>query len=114
MNKLKSRKAMAAVVAGVAVVGGGGAAIASAQSDSTSPQAFFDSVAKHLGISTEELEDATKAAAIDLVCEAARERGIDVVFTDNDVLPLPNQPDLDEALRELAEAAVEPTAEAVA
>ena len=73
MNKLKSRKAMAAVVAGVAVVGGGGAAIASAQSDSTSPQAFFDSVAKHLGISSEELEDATRAAAIDQVDAALAE-----------------------------------------
>jgi cyclic 2,3-diphosphoglycerate synthase len=55
-----------------------------------------------------------KAAAIDVVCEAAGERGIDVVFADNDVVPLPNQPDLDEALRDLAEAAIEPTAEAVA
>jgi cyclic 2,3-diphosphoglycerate synthetase len=55
-----------------------------------------------------------KAAAIDVVCEAAGERGIDLVFADNDVVPLPNQPDLDEALGELAEAAVEPTAEAVA
>ena len=73
MNKFKSRKAMAAVVAGVAVVGGGGAAIASAQPDSTSPQAFFDSVAKHLGISSEELEDATKAAAIDQVDAALAE-----------------------------------------
>jgi cyclic 2,3-diphosphoglycerate synthetase len=55
-----------------------------------------------------------KAAAIDVVCEAADESGVDVVFADNDVVPLQNQPDLDEALRELAEAAVEPTAEAVA
>jgi len=73
MNKFKSRKAMAAVVAGVAVVGGGGAAIASAQSDATTPQAFFDAVAKHLGISSEELEDATKAAAIDQVDAALAE-----------------------------------------
>jgi hypothetical protein len=73
MNRLKSRKALAAVVAGVAVTGGVGVAIASAQSDSTSPQAFFDSVAKHLGISSEELEDATKAAAIDQVDAALAE-----------------------------------------
>jgi cyclic 2,3-diphosphoglycerate synthetase len=50
-----------------------------------------------------------KAAAIDVVCERAKERGIDVVFADNEVLPLPGQPDLDEALRELL-----PAAEAVA
>jgi cyclic 2,3-diphosphoglycerate synthase len=50
-----------------------------------------------------------KAAAIDVVCESAKERGIDVVFADNEVLPLPGQPDLDEALRELL-----PAAEAVA
>jgi cyclic 2,3-diphosphoglycerate synthetase len=50
-----------------------------------------------------------KAAAIDVVCEAAKENGIDVVFADNEVLPLPGQPDLDDALRELV-----PAAEAVA
>jgi hypothetical protein len=73
MNKFKSRKVLAAVVAGVVAVGVGGAAIASAQSDSTSPQAFFDAVAKHLGISSEELEDATRAAAIDQVDAALAE-----------------------------------------
>ncbi|HET6641794.1 MAG TPA: hypothetical protein VFG93_00835, partial [Gaiellaceae bacterium] len=36
-----------------------------------------------------------KAAAIDLVCEAAAERGIQVVFADNDVVALPGQPELD-------------------
>jgi cyclic 2,3-diphosphoglycerate synthase len=46
-----------------------------------------------------------KAAAIDVVCEKAKERGIDVVFADNEVLPLPGQPDLAEALRELLPAA---------
>lgn len=50
-----------------------------------------------------------KAAAIDVVCEGAKERGVDVVFADNEVLPLQGQPDLDEALRELL-----PAAEAVA
>ena len=47
-----------------------------------------------------------KAAAIDVVAEAADERGADVVFADNDVIPLPGQPDLDAELRALAEAAV--------
>ena len=50
-----------------------------------------------------------KAAAIDVVCEAAKEGGIDVVFADNEVIPVPGQPDLDEALRDLL-----PAAEAVA
>jgi cyclic 2,3-diphosphoglycerate synthase len=55
-----------------------------------------------------------KAAAIDVVSEAASERGVEVVFADNDVQPLPGQPDLDGELRELAESALAPAAEAVA
>ena len=43
-----------------------------------------------------------KAAAIDVVAEAAAARGIEVVFADNEVLPLPGEPDLDEALEALA------------
>jgi cyclic 2,3-diphosphoglycerate synthetase len=43
-----------------------------------------------------------KAAAIDVVAEAAAARGVEVVFADNEVLPLPGQPDLDEALEGLA------------
>jgi hypothetical protein len=49
-----------------------------------------------------------------VVSEAASERSVDVVFADNDILPLPGQPDLDGELRELAESALAPTAEAVA
>jgi cyclic 2,3-diphosphoglycerate synthase len=47
-----------------------------------------------------------KAAAIDVVAEAAAERGASVVFADNDVVPLPGEPDLDEHVLALAEAAV--------
>ena len=50
-----------------------------------------------------------KAAAIDVVCEGAEEGGIEVVFADNELIPVPGQPDLDEALRDLL-----PAAEAVA
>jgi cyclic 2,3-diphosphoglycerate synthase len=46
-----------------------------------------------------------KAAAIDVVCEAAGDSGTDIVFADNDVVPLDGQPDLDEKLRALAELA---------
>jgi cyclic 2,3-diphosphoglycerate synthetase len=46
-----------------------------------------------------------KAAAIDVVAQAAVERGIGVVFADNVVIPLPGQPDLDAELEALAEAA---------
>jgi cyclic 2,3-diphosphoglycerate synthase len=46
-----------------------------------------------------------KAAAIEVVAEVAAERGIDVVFAENAVLPLEGEPDLDEALRRLADAA---------
>jgi cyclic 2,3-diphosphoglycerate synthase len=50
-----------------------------------------------------------KAAAIDVVAEAAAERGAEVVFADNEVLPLPGEADLDAALEELAaQAAAEP------
>jgi cyclic 2,3-diphosphoglycerate synthase len=55
-----------------------------------------------------------KAAAIDVVSEAAKERDIEVVFADNDVRPLPGQPDPDEQLRRLAERAAARPREAVA
>ena len=42
-----------------------------------------------------------KAAAIDVVAEAARERGVEVVFAANEVVPLPGEPDLDDAIRRL-------------
>jgi cyclic 2,3-diphosphoglycerate synthetase len=43
-----------------------------------------------------------KAAAIDVVAQTAAERGIPVVFADNDVVPLPGERDLDQALEDLA------------
>jgi cyclic 2,3-diphosphoglycerate synthetase len=42
-----------------------------------------------------------KAAAIDVVAEAARERGADLVFAENEVVALPGEPDLDELLLSL-------------
>jgi cyclic 2,3-diphosphoglycerate synthase len=45
-----------------------------------------------------------KAAAIDVVAEAAETRGIRVVFADNAVRPLPGELDLDERVRALADA----------
>ncbi|MDQ2983729.1 MAG: 2,3-diphosphoglycerate synthetase [Actinomycetota bacterium] len=44
-----------------------------------------------------------KAAAIDVVAEAGAKRGVSVVFADNEVVPLPGQPDLEAALRALLE-----------
>ena len=73
MSKLTSKKVLAATVAGLAVAGGG-AAIAASQTDSPA-SSFLDSVAKHLGISSEELEDATKAAAVDQVTRPSRTAG---------------------------------------
>jgi cyclic 2,3-diphosphoglycerate synthase len=55
-----------------------------------------------------------KAAAIDVVCEAAEERGIPVVFADNEVVPVEGQPDLDATLTNLADSAIGAAAEAVA
>jgi cyclic 2,3-diphosphoglycerate synthase len=47
-----------------------------------------------------------KAAAIDVVCEGASESGIEVVFADNDVVAVDGEQSLDDALRELASAAL--------
>jgi len=72
MSKLTAKKkVLAATVAGLAVAGGG-AAIAASQTDSPG-SSFLDSVAEHLGISSQELEDATKAAAVDQVDQALEE-----------------------------------------
>jgi cyclic 2,3-diphosphoglycerate synthase len=43
-----------------------------------------------------------KAAAVDVVAEFALERGADVVLAANDVVPLPDEPDLDVTLLEMA------------
>jgi hypothetical protein len=73
MKRFRTRKALAIGIAALAVIGGGGAAIA-ASGDSSSPgRSFFDAVARHLGISSQKLEDATKAAAVDQVDAALKE-----------------------------------------
>jgi hypothetical protein len=68
MKNVKPRTLIAAAAAGLAIAGGG-AAVAASESGSTG-SSFWDSVAQHLGISSEKLEDATKAAAADQVDEA--------------------------------------------
>jgi cyclic 2,3-diphosphoglycerate synthetase len=45
-----------------------------------------------------------KAAAIDVVGEAARERDVEVVFAENEVVPLEGEPDLDDAIQQLVRA----------
>jgi hypothetical protein len=66
MNMLKSKRILV-VAAALALVGGGGAAIAASNGSSASGNGFLAAVAKRLGISTQKLQDATKAAAIDQV-----------------------------------------------
>jgi cyclic 2,3-diphosphoglycerate synthetase len=39
-----------------------------------------------------------KAAAVDVVAEAAAERGVETVFADNAIVPLPGEPSLDESI----------------
>jgi uncharacterized protein YidB (DUF937 family) len=73
MKRFRSRKILTVAVLALAVAGGGGAAIAAAQGSSSPGQSFLDSVAKHLGISSQKLEDATMAAAVDQVDAALRE-----------------------------------------
>jgi hypothetical protein len=73
MKRFRTRKAFAIGVAALAVIGGGGAAIAASGNSSSPGRSFLDSVARHLGISSQKLEDATKAAAIDQVDAALKE-----------------------------------------
>lgn len=47
-----------------------------------------------------------KAAAVDVVAEIAAERNVPVIFCDNEVVPLPGEPALDDLLVSLADAAV--------
>ena len=66
MRNVSSKRVLVAVSALSLAVGAGGA-IAASKSSATSGDSFLARVADHLGISTEKLEDATKAAAIDQV-----------------------------------------------
>jgi predicted XRE-type DNA-binding protein len=63
---LRSKRAVAIAAVTVAAAGGAGVAVAATSSNS-GPSNFLDDVAKHLGISRQKLDDATKAAAIDQV-----------------------------------------------
>src|SRR4029078_11257894 len=62
----RSKRMVVVGATALAGVGGGGAAVAATSSNSRGSD-FLDSVAKHLGVSPQKLEDATKAAAIDQV-----------------------------------------------
>jgi len=66
MKNLNSKRALVAASALSLVVGAGGA-IAASKGSATHGDGFLARVAGHLGISTQKLEDATKAAAIDQV-----------------------------------------------
>jgi hypothetical protein len=62
-----SKRTVVVGAAALVVAGGSGAAIAASQGSSGSPEAFVESLAEHLGVSTDELEDAARAAALDQV-----------------------------------------------
>ena len=66
MKNVTSKRALVAASALSLVVGAGGA-VAASKSSPTRGDGFLARVAGHLGISTQKLEDATKAAAIDQV-----------------------------------------------
>lgn len=66
MRQINSKRVLAAASALSLAVGAGGA-IAASKGSSSNGQSFLSRVADHLGISTQKLEDATKAAAIDQV-----------------------------------------------
>jgi hypothetical protein len=63
-----TKRIVVAAAATLAVVGGAAAAVAATGGGSRTSD-FLDSVAKHLGVSPQKLEDATKAAAVDQVNE---------------------------------------------
>jgi len=67
MSKRRSRSLLATGAAAIAVAAGGGAALAAGDGSSASPTAFLESLAEHLGVSTEKLQEAAKAAASDQV-----------------------------------------------
>jgi len=68
MKRFRTRKALLIAVLALALIGGAGAAIAAAQdSPSSRASSYLEGVAKHLGVSTDDLKDAMKAAAIDKV-----------------------------------------------
>jgi hypothetical protein len=63
------------VAAAAALVAVGGTAVAASSGGAPGPSSFLDSLAKHLGISRETLDEATKAAAadqVDALLEAGR------------------------------------------
>jgi hypothetical protein len=62
-----SKKRMVAAAATTLAVVGGGAAAVAASGSGPHGSDFLDSVAKHLGVTPQKLEDATKAAAVDQV-----------------------------------------------
>jgi len=66
MGRFGSRRVLAASAAALVVAGGAGVAVAASGANPRG-SGFLDSVAKHLGVSPQKLEDATKAAAIDQV-----------------------------------------------
>lgn len=66
MKNLNSKRVLLATSAVALAVGAGGA-IAASKSSATKGDSFLTRVAGHLGISTQKLQDATKAAAIDQV-----------------------------------------------
>jgi hypothetical protein len=66
MKNVTSKRALVAASALSLVVGAGGA-VAASKGSPTRGDGFLARVAGHLGISTQKLEDATKAAAIDQV-----------------------------------------------
>ena len=67
MRRFMTRRALVIAGAAVAIFVGG---VAFADSSSGSGSSFVDSLAQHLGISKEKLQDAAKAAALDQVDQA--------------------------------------------
>jgi hypothetical protein len=70
VSKLRSKKGVALATAALALAAGGGAALAASQGEGPSATSFLDAVARHLGVSRDELEEATKAAALEQVDSA--------------------------------------------
>ena len=73
IKRFGSRKTLLIAVLALALIGGAGAAIAAQDSPPSRASSYLEGVAKHLGVSTDALENAMRAAAIDEVDSALAE-----------------------------------------
>ena len=104
MRKLRSKQGAAIAAAAIIGAGAGGAAIAASGNGSPfSPSAFLDDLAGRLGVTTQKLKDASKAAALDQV-DAALKAGTITQATSGKTVDGLKQAIVDAATKQLEQA----------